>query len=74
MTAISSLWLLPLHFSSLKALQSPAIKVFSSFLVFIFELRRQFFKKVFFCPPESLALSPPQHMLSYYSAVFVQGT
>lgn len=48
MTAVSSFWLFPLHFSSLKALRSPAIKLFSSFLVFIFELRCQFFGKVFF--------------------------
>ena len=42
------LWLFPLHFSSLKALRSPAVNLFSSFLVFIFELRCQFFRKVFF--------------------------
>ena len=46
------IWLLlrlfPLHFSSLKALRSPAVNLFSSFLVFIFELRCQFFRKVVF--------------------------
>ena len=45
--AIPSLWLFPLHFSSLKPPASPAVKLFNIFLAFIFELKCQFFRKAF---------------------------
>lgn len=45
--AVASLWLFPLHFSSLKPLESPAVKLFNIFLAFIFELKCQFFREAF---------------------------